>query len=146
MTRELAKQFNSDVEQYRRSLLYFAGHCNWEEFKVRAGRLFEYVERIEASERERRFYTVFFCILGALGLGIVILLGIDPWVLAGPDQRQTLFVIALAGCGFELFFYLNFRRYAEVRMAGFRRRREMFIRNIERDFRSFAIRPQQTAA
>ena len=140
MTRELARQFNEEVEQYRRSLLYFARTCEWDQFKSRAGALFEYLENIEASELEKRFYAVFYCVLGALLLGVFLLLGIEPvahadWV----EHRTSLLMATLSGCSFELFFYINFRRYVEVRMAGFMRRREAFIRGIERDFRSFAV-------
>ncbi len=143
MKREVAKQFNEEVERYRRTLLYFARKCDWEEFKVRAGRLYEYLERVEASERERRFYRVFSSILAMLTLGVVALLSVDPTASAGwIDYRRSLFLAALAGCSFELFFYLNFRWYAGVRMAGFLKRREAFIKGIERDFRAFDMPPQ----
>jgi hypothetical protein len=140
MTRELACKFNEEVERYRRALLYFAAACDWEQFKARAERLFEYLEDIEARERERRFYAVFYGILAALALGVLILLGIGsrlpPAWLA---YRHAFLFLSLAGCGFELFFYVNFRRYVEVRMAGYERRRERFIRGIESDFRSFQV-------
>ncbi len=140
MTQELATQFNDEVERYRRSLLYFAAKADWGEFKARAARLFEYLENIEASERERRFYRVFFLILLVLCVGVIIVLGIDSQVSAEWfGYRRSLLMTALGGCSFELFFYLNFRWYVEARMAGFLRRRAAFIRGMEHDFRSYAM-------
>ncbi len=143
MTRELARQFNDEVERYRRSMLYFAVKRDWDEFKSRAGGLFEYVETVEATERERRFYAVFSAIRAMLVLGVLIVLGVDPRVNAvWAEHRQMALMLSLAGCGFEVFFYVNFRTYVQARMAGYQRRRDAFIRNIERDFRSFAMQPE----
>ncbi len=142
MTQELAKQFNAEVEGHRRALLYLASKREWEAFKARAGRLFEYLEKVEATERERRFYTIFYFILVVLTLAVIVALGVEPRVSADwLDQRRSLILAALAGCSFELFFYLNFRWYAEARMAGFLRRRAAFIRGIEQDFRTFEHNP-----
>ncbi len=147
MTQELAKQFNAEVEGHRRALLYLASKREWEAFKARAGRLFEYLEKVEASERERRFYTIFYSILAVLTLGVIIVLGLMPQLSAGWFyQRRSLILAALAGCSFELFFYLNFRWYVEARMAGFLRRRAAFIRSIEQDFRTFAHNPGENRA
>lgn len=138
MTRELARQFNEEVEQYRRSLVYFARKCEWDEFQKRAGSLFDYVERIEATERERRFFSVFNAILALLVVAVVAVLSLDPgahgdWL----KYKRAIVMTCLAASGFEFYFFLNFRWYAEMRKAGFMRRRELFIRNIEQDFRSF---------
>ena len=147
MTRELARQFNDEVERYRRSLVYFAAKCEWEEFKRRAGSLFEYLEDVEASERERRFYRAFFYILAALTIGVVIVLGVDPQTSAAwLDRRRPFLVASLAGCSFELFFYLNFRWYVQARMAGFAKRRAAFIRGMEQDLRAFAQAPRESGA
>lgn len=140
MTRELAREFNEEVERYRRALVYFARRSEWCEFKRRAAGLFDYVERIEATERERRFFIVFNAILALLVLAVVIVICIDP--LSGPAwprHKQTLLIACLAASGFELYFFLNFRWYVEMRKAGLFQRREQFLRNIERDFRSFPL-------
>lgn len=141
MTKELAKRFSEEVENYRRALDYFARKCEWEEFKARAGRLFDYVEDVEASERERCFFSLFYTILVCVAGAAAALIGLDAAEGAWAQYRTSLFLVCLAACGFELFFYLNFRRYADNRKSGFRKRREAFIRGIERDFRSLV--PQQ---
>jgi hypothetical protein len=139
VTREVARQFNQEVEQYRRTLLYFARICDWEEFKERAGRLFDYLEVVEATERERRFFAVFNTILAVLVALVIILFSIDPGTDAAFDRyRRTLVVLCLCAGGFECYFFMNFRWYADMRKACFTRRRQAFIRDIERDFRSFA--------
>ena len=143
MTRELARQFSEEVEQYRRAMLYFAARCDWEEFKARAARLFEYVETVETAERERRFFAVFNSVLALLAAGVLIAFGIGPGMPAALNEyRDLAVVLSLAGFGFELFFYMNFRTYVAARMAGLHRRRQAFIRNIENDFRSFTAQPQ----
>ena len=144
MTRELARQFNEEVEQYRRSLVYFARKREWDEFKQRAGGLFDYVEEVEATERERRFFSVFNTILALLAVSVVVLFSMDPGVHPEwPQYRNALIPACLAASGFELYFFLNFRWYAEMRKAGFQRRRQRFIRNIEQDFRSFTVQGEE---
>ena len=144
MTQELARKFSDEVERYRRSLVYFARKSEWDEFKKRAGGLFDYVEEVEATERERRFFTVFNAILAVLIAAVVALFSIDlPAHVDWPHYKRALVLACLAASGFELYFFLNFRWYAEMRKAGFRRRREQFIRNIERDFRSFTGRREE---
>ena len=60
MDKRMADTFNGEVEAYRRALIYFARKCDWVEFKARAGRLFDYLELVEAVVRERKFFRVFF--------------------------------------------------------------------------------------
>jgi hypothetical protein len=140
MTRELAREFNEEVERYRRALVYFARKREWSEFKRRAAGLFDYVEQVEATERERRFFRIFNSILVLLVLAVLFVIGIDPGIGPGWQRhKQTLLMACLAASGFELYFFLNFRWYAEMRKAGLLRRREQFLRNIERDFRSFPL-------
>ncbi len=131
--------FSEEVEGYRRSLLYFARKCDWAEFKARAGRLFDYVESVEATELERRFFITFNTILALLIAAVVVLFTVDPGVHEQwQNYRNAGILAALAASGFELFFFLNFRWYADMRMSCFRKRREVFIRTIERDFRRYA--------
>ena len=101
------------------------------------------METVEAVERERRFFAVFNSVLALLAAGVLLVLGIGPRLHAAiNDYRDLAVVLSLAGFGFELFFYMNFRTYVAARMAGFQRRRQVFIRNIENDFRSFTAQPQ----
>jgi len=140
MTQELARQFSDEVERYHRALDYFARVREWERFKERAGGLFDYVEHVEATELERRFYRIFNMILTVLAVSIVALFSVDlPAGADWPYYKRALVLACLAVSAFELYFFLNFRWYADMRKAGFRRRRERFIRNIERDFRSFPV-------
>ena len=60
--------------------------------------------------------------------------------------KQNFLFVLLAVSSFELFFYINFRRYVEVRAALFRKRREDFIRNLEQDFQQYAEEPMRQAA
>lgn len=142
-----AQEFNQEVEAYRRSLLYFAQHCDWAEFKVRAGRLFDYVEQMEAMVREQSFFRIFFSVLAFLILLVLVVTGWNPGDdPAGHGYRQNIIFAALAGSGFELFFYAVFRRYVEARTLLARRRREAFIRSLEQDFREYAGGPLPLAA
>jgi len=140
MKRELEREFNEEVERYRRALVYLARKSEWGEFKRRAAGLFDYVEQVEAMERERRFSLIFNAILALLVLAVVVAIGINPSAVPDwPRHRQSLLMACLAASGFELYFFLNFRWYAEMRKAGLFRRREQFLRNIEQDFRSFPL-------
>ena len=77
MKSEREKQFNHDVETYRKALLYHARISDWEAFKANAGSMFDYVEAIEYSELERRFCKNFFAILVALIVIVVALVNVD---------------------------------------------------------------------
>jgi ABC-type multidrug transport system fused ATPase/permease subunit len=147
MKKERAEQFSREVETYRRSLLYYARKRDWEEFKAKAGRLFDYVETIEYSELERRFFTVFGIVLAALVLSTITLFGVNFEI--SPELMRlkiTIILIALAATGYELYFYLNFRMYVDIRTSHYGQRRENFIRNIEQDFRSFDLQSGRDAA
>lgn len=142
MKRELAEKFNQEVDSYRNALLYEARKCDWEAFKARAGKLFDYVESIEFSELERRFFTVFSLILALLGLVVLALLGVD--FQAHPELMRLKSTVVLAGIAvssFELYFFIDYRMYMDIKTSCYKKRRENFIRNMEQDFRTYALRP-----
>ena len=129
------------MEEYRRALLHYAGASEWDEFKARAGRLFDYVESIEFSEIERRFFHVFSAILAFLILVVMVLFNYDFASNAELLRLKNAFIlVALGASSFELYFYLNYRLYMGARTANSRRRREVFIREMIQDFRTSTVR------
>ncbi len=139
MRKDLGEQFNCEVDNYRRALLYYARAREWEEFEARAGRMFDYIESIEFSELKRRFLQIFTPILVLLVMAVMALLGFDFASDEALVRLKNLFVlVALGASGFELYFFLDYREYTNIRAANSRRRREVFIRNIEHDFRAYA--------
>lgn len=147
MKKERKDQFNEQVEIYRRTLLYHARISDWETFKAKAGRMFDYVESIEYSELERRFFKNFITILAVLIAIAVALFQVDFEVAPELLRLKNLIVFAgiLAGT-FELYFYINYRTYVKVRMVLYAERREKFIRNIEQDFRSYVVQAELSKA
>src|SRR5574340_465624 len=106
MDRQLKEEINREVEGYRRAMIYLARTCDWDEFKTRAGRLFDYLERTETLVRERKFFQTFFTILALLVVAALLITGWNP----GDDPalllfKQKLILTALAATSFELFFY-----------------------------------------
>jgi glucan phosphoethanolaminetransferase (alkaline phosphatase superfamily) len=147
MKKELAEQFNQEVEQHRKSLLHFARSCDWTSFKERAGKLFDYVEFIEILELERRFFRVFFSILAALLLFSVAIFSFDFEVHQDLLRYKTaLIMCALAVSSYEIYFFLTYRHYAYIKNLYYRRRREEFVRDIEQDFLVHARTSDQKAA
>ncbi len=136
MKKELAERFNEEVERYRRSLLQYARKCDWDKFKIKAGSLFDYVEVVEVSEVERRFFRIFRSVLVVLAAVVVAIAnmntGINPELLR---IKYTIITLAIAGFCFELFFFLDFRMFMQSKSAYYKTRKDRFIRNIERDFR-----------
>lgn len=142
MKREHAEQFSREVDGYRNALLYAARKSDWEAFKVKAGRLFDYVEQVECTELERRFFRTFSFILAVLVLAVLALLTVDYELHPEMLRFKNLSLLAaLAASGFELYFYLDFRMYLEGKMSVYNKRRESFIRNVEQDFRCYTVRP-----
>ena len=138
MKRELAAQFNEHVESYRRALVYHARTSDWETFKEKAGKMFDYVEAVEYSELERRFFNNFNTILVGLIVICIALYQVDFTIMPEPLRDKSLIVLAgLLGGSFELFFYFNYRTYVKVKTTYYEERRKKFIRNIEQDFRSY---------
>jgi len=147
MKRGTEKQFNQDVENYRRALLYHARISDWETFKAKAGKLFDYVEAIEYSELERRFFTNFNVILVVLIVIVVALFKIDFGVTPELMQLKDAFILAGLGVSsFELYFYIDYRIYRGVKTVHYTERRERFIRNIESDFRSYVLQAEERKA
>jgi hypothetical protein len=147
MKNGLEKQFNQEVENYRKALLYHARTSDWETFKTKAGKMFDYVEAIEYSELERRFLTNFNVILVVLIVIAVALFKVDFAVT--PELMRLKNTMILAGLGvssFELYFYLDYRLYMRVKTLHYPERREKFIRNIEKDFRSYVLQTERKAA
>ena len=147
MKRGLEKQFNQDVENYRKALLYHARISDWETFKAKAGKMFDYVEAIEYSELERRFFKNFNVVLVVLIVIVVALFNIDFG--ATPELMRLKNAFVLAGLGvssFELYFYVDYRIYMRVKTVHYAERRERFIRNIESDFRSYVLQAERKAA
>ncbi|HTF99159.1 MAG TPA: hypothetical protein VK654_01070 [Nitrospirota bacterium] len=143
MSKDLASQFNQEVNTFRNALLSAASISDWAIFKTRAGKLFDYLEMVESSERERRFYSVFYALLAALFVGVVTFLAADfDSTTAMMEIRRVWILAALALSGFELYFYIDYRIYSDARKLGYARRRERFIVGIQRDFSSLACSSQ----
>ncbi len=143
MTKEWRVQFNQNVENYRRILLYHARISDWENFKAKAGRMFDYLESIEYSQLERRFFKHFNVVLAVLVAIAVALFKVDFDVAPELLRIKNLMVLGGLGIGsFELFFYINYRTYVRVRTVNYAQRRERFIRNIEQDFRSYVVQAE----
>jgi hypothetical protein len=147
MTSGRDRQFSQTVERYRRALFYFARISDWDTFKTKAGRLFDYVESIEFSELERRFFKNFGAVLAMLiGLAIA-LFNVDFAATPQLQHFKNLMVLAgLAMGSFELIFYINYRTYVRIRMVRYAERRANFIRNIERDFVGYVVRTEMQKA
>ena len=138
MKRQLAKQFNQEVETYRKALLYFAKKRDWETFEAKAGKMFDYLESIEFKELERRFFNTFGVVLAAIILAVIIFFNLDFEVHQELMRvKNNFYFSALAACTFELFFYLNYRYYINVKTTYYPQRREKFIHGIEEDFRQY---------
>ena len=147
MKKEHAEQFNRDIEQYRTALLYYARACDWENFKERAGRLFDYVEAVEYREVERRFYRIFNMILGFLVLTVIGIMTVDFSAYEGLiNLKQKFLLSALAVGSYEVYIFRNYRKYAEVKSVQYDTRRRNFIQGIEQDFRGYASEYEQKAA
>jgi hypothetical protein len=142
MDREFANRINEEIERYKNALLHYAKQCEWETFKSKAGALFDYLEAIELSEIQRKFFRMFRLILFVLVIIIVIILKMNgetyPSLLRFKD---SMIIMAIAGSCFELYFFLDFRLYVEHKMSWHEKRREQFIRNIEKDFREIIVQP-----
>ena len=147
MKRGLEKQFNQDVENYRKALIYLARISDWETFKAKAGKMFDHVEAVEYSELERRFFRNFYVILVALIMFVVALFAMDFGVTPELMRLKNNFLLAGLGAGsFELYFYVDYRIYMRVKTVHYTERRERFIRNIERDFRSYILQAEERKA
>ena len=147
MKKELAEQFNEEVDSYRNALLYYARKYDWETFKDKAGRLFDYVESIEFKELDRRFFTTFSAILAVLILAVIALVSVDFQVHQELLRLKSGFILsALVGSSFKLCFFIDYRLYVEVKTVNYKKRRDNFIKNIEQDFKGYAAQTERKAA
>lgn len=136
MKKNLYGPFNEEIQRYRNSLVEYAKRCEWDRFKASAGRLFDYCETVEASEIERRFMKIFGIIMFFILLWVAFIFRIQ--IGNSPELtgiKKILWLSAIAGGFFEFYFFLNFRIYMDYKTAFYKKRRDTFIRDIERDFR-----------
>ena len=140
MKEELHKIFNAEVERYRKSLLYYAKACEWDTFKDNAGRFFDYIESIEISEIERKFFNISKVIIGVLSIVVLVILKLN--ITASPaiaGLKKIIILTALAGGCFEIYFFLNFKMYMKYKTNYYKKRKERFIIDIERDFKDITV-------
>jgi hypothetical protein len=141
--REFANRINEEIEQYKNALLHYAKQCEWEHFKSKAGALFDYLEAIELSEIQRKFFRMFILILFVRVIIIVIILKMNGEAYHSLLRfKDSMVIMAIAGSWFELYFFLNFRLYVEHKMSWHKKRREQFIRNMEKDLREIIVQPR----
>ena len=136
MNKEFNNKFNEEINRYKKALLFYSRKCDWDTFKDNAGRLFDYCESIEASAIEKKFFKITKMIVAALIFMVIIIVKMNPDMyprLARVNELMTL--IAIATCCFEVYFFYNFRMYMKGKTIYYKKRREKFIRNIERDFK-----------
>jgi hypothetical protein len=138
MEKSLEMTFNEEVNKYRNILLSCAKKSEWNTFKTNAGKLFDYVESIEMSVLEKKFYNISTVIIGVLILVVVAVYKINPAIHCEVARvREVMVLIGIGGCSFQLYFYVNFRMYMDHKTTSYKYRRERFIRNIEADFKTF---------
>ncbi len=140
MNRTLHKTFNDDISRYKNSLLFYAKQCDWETFKSRAGNLFDYIESVEMKEIERKFFRMFKVILSVLFVAVFFIISVNPE--ANPELsriKELLIIAALAGCCYELYFFISFRFYMKHKLTFYKKRKERFIFDIQGDFRDVIV-------
>lgn len=141
MDQEFANRINEEVERYKNALLRDAKESEWQSFKSKAGKLFDYLEAIELSEIQRKFSRMFKVIFVVLVMIIVIILKMNGEAYPALLRfKNSMVITAIAGSCFELYFFLDFRLYVE-RMSWYKQRREQFIRDIEEDFKEIIVQP-----
>lgn len=144
MTEEVARTFNDEINRYKNALLFYAKKCDWDRFKEKAGKLFDYIESIEISEIERRFFRISKIIVLILVIVVLFVLRINPGI--SPELarlKNFIAILAVSGCCFEVYFFMAYRMYMKSKMNYYKKRRERFIREIEKDFRDIVV---QTSA
>ncbi|MBI5739827.1 MAG: hypothetical protein HZA16_03815 [Nitrospirae bacterium] len=137
MNEEFNQRFSEEVNRYKNALLFCAKQCEWETFKVNAGRLFDYVESIEMSETERRFFNISKIVVFILCIVVLFILKMNLIIISPAIARiRELITIAAVGIGcFEMYFFFNFRMYMKAKKSFYKKRRERFISDIEKDFK-----------
>lgn len=142
MKKELHKAFNEDVHRYRNTLLSCARKCDWDTFKLIAGKLFDYLETVEVAELRRRFFRSFGFVLAALFCMAVLVVTLDP--TTSPEilrLKRFIFFAAIGASGFEFFFFMNFHQHMKCKAEFYKLRKERFIKGVERDFRDMFLAP-----
>lgn len=140
MENELYSKFNEEINRYRNSLLFYAKKCDWETFKDNAGRLFDYCESFELTVLERKFFRISKIIIAVLFFMVILVVKMNPQIypeLARVNELMT--VTAIATSCFEVFFLYNYRMYIKGKMSCYKKRRERFIMNIQRDFEHITV-------
>ncbi len=138
MEKSLEKVFNEEVDKYRIILLSCAKKSEWNTFKANAGRLFDYVESIEMSVLEKKFYSISSVIMAVLVLVVVAVWRLNPAIHCEIGKIRELMILAgIGGCSYQFYFFLNFRMYVNGKITSYKCRRERFIKNIEADFKTF---------
>jgi len=138
MRKEFNDMFNEEVSRYKKSLTFYARSNEWDTFKKTAARLFDYLESIEMSEVKRKFFFIFKLIMAVIFCIILVMFSLKPELGPYTEKiRKGMMLAAIAGGGYEFFFFMNFRFYLGFKTASYKRRRELFVRYIEQDFRSF---------
>lgn len=146
MKKELADRFSDEVERHRRALLYCARKCDWEAFKAKAGSLFDYVERIEISEIENRFFRIFKSILVVLAAVAAAVMSMDVSIHPNLNQvRYSIIVLGIAGSCFEFYFFLGYKKFMEAKSTYYDERKDRFIKGMEKDFREMTMTRQCAA-
>jgi hypothetical protein len=136
MDRETRRKFNEQIGHYRIRLDLHAKKCDWEKFKLDAGRLFDYAEAIELSETRRRFLNVFRIILVLVVVCALYLFSPDPAsILEIPRVKRAVIAAGAGGAFYDLFFYMNYRYYINAKALFYEKRRLRFIRGLEQDFK-----------
>jgi hypothetical protein len=140
MDSELRKRFNEEINRYRNALLFYAKKCEWDTFKINAGKLFDYVESIEISEIEREFFRITKILLFVVFLMVILVYKMNPSVYPGLEKiKDIVTLIAIGSCGFEVYFFFSFRMYMQNKSIFYKKRKERFIRDIENDFRNMVL-------
>jgi len=121
MDQEFANRINEEIERYKNALLNDARENEWQGFKSKAGKHFDYLEGIELSEIQRKFSRMFKIILVVLVMIIVIILKMNgeayPALLRFKD---SMVITAIAGSCFEPYFFMDFRLYVEHKISWYK--------------------------
>ena len=140
MENKLQRKINEEVTRYKNSLAFYAKKCEWDTFKINAGRLFDYLEKVEMSEFERKFFIASKVVAVVLVLTVLFIIKINPEAYPRLLRVKELMILfAIGGCCFEVYFLYNFRMYQKGRRIYYKKRRDRFIREVERDFRDIII-------
>jgi hypothetical protein len=140
MENELYNKFNEEINRYRDSLLFYAKKCDWDTFKENAGRLFDYCESFEMSVIEKKVFRITKIIVAVLFFMVILIVKMNPDIYPEfASINESMTVIAIATSCFEVFFLYNHRMYIKGKLSCYKKRRERFIMNIQRDFEEITI-------